>query len=88
MSSSEIWREVAVVTEGEALSIGGLNPWQHSWVSLGRQKIVWPNLVFPNQEYERYVYEIQHQGITVRFSAEEVSANVWRFLVPVPPTGA
>ena len=88
MEDSEIWKELTVVTEGEPLDVGGLNPWEHRWTSLGRLTITMPNRFFPKQQYERYVYEITHQGRTVRFSAEEVSANVWRFLVPVAGTGA
>ncbi len=82
MGSPEIWCEAGVVSEGGAIDIGGLDPWKYSWVSLGRQKITVPNITFPDKQYERYVYEIQYDQNVVRFSAEEVSANVWRFYVP------
>ena len=76
------WRAIGVVTEGNAIAVGGLNPWDFEWRQVRDEPIELPHPDYPNQRQRVWVYEIESSGRKVRFAAGELSANVWGFYVP------
>jgi hypothetical protein len=81
---TEGWEPVHVGLEGAALSIDGINPWQHatSWRRVQEAHIVVPHPSHRQERYRAWVYEITSNGKTMRFAATELSNGVWGFYVP------
>ena len=76
------WKSVGVVTEGESISIGGINPWNHKWKETGQEQIQLPHPSYSDQMHTMRIYEIESTGRAIQFAAGELSANVWGFYVP------
>ncbi len=76
------WKSVAVIIEGEHLSLDGLNPWQLTWHKINSEPI---NVAHPSHTTQRHnagIYELRESAQIVRFAACELSANVWGFYLP------
>ena len=76
------WKSAGIVVEGQPITVGGLNPWDHEWKSSGAPAIELPHPSYPNQLHRMSVYEISNGNHSVAFAAGELSANVWGFYVP------
>ena len=69
----------------EAISVGGLNPWDHQWVTLEEPKlVVVPAPSFPSRYFWLGVYEIGDAQRRVKFAARQHN-NIWSFYVPASP---
>jgi hypothetical protein len=68
----------------EAISVGGLNPWDHQWVSLEEPKLVVLVPSFPSQYLWLGVYEMGDAQRQVEFAACK-SDDIWSFYVPASP---
>ncbi|HVF20945.1 MAG TPA: hypothetical protein VNA14_11995 [Mycobacteriales bacterium] len=78
---TEGWRFVSIDVEGNAVDIGGVNPWRQSWTSTGRRVVV-AHPQYPAQRHTLRVYEIPDTDPPVVFAAGEFSNGVWGFFVP------
>ncbi|MCZ8158614.1 MAG: hypothetical protein O9256_01820 [Rhizobiaceae bacterium] len=79
-----VWKELGTTSEFDSdLLLEAVSPWEQKWECLGLHQVNLPNLAFPGQLYERQVYRIHANGRPIEFCAFEVSANVWRFWVPL-----
>jgi hypothetical protein len=76
------WRHVRTVPEGEAVSLGGLNPWQLQWHRLDEPAICVRDPDYPSQRHRMRVYELRSPGATVRFAANEFSNGIYGFYIP------
>jgi hypothetical protein len=77
----EGWRLVSIGFEGESTDVGGVNPWDATWVSThGRITVGHPQ--YPNQRHTMFTYEIAGANPIVVFAAGEFSNGVWGFFVP------
>jgi hypothetical protein len=63
--------------EGDEFDIGGVNPWQHEWLSQS-ERIVVAHPSYPAQRHEVDVWVIR-----VRFAAGEISNLAWAFFLPM-----
>jgi len=83
------WRLIAecraFVRVKEAISVGGLNPWDHNWASLDEPPIVIPDPESPSQDQWLRVYEIGDGQYRVRFAAYLRDNKTWSFYVPASP---
>jgi hypothetical protein len=83
------WRLIAecraFVRVNEAISVGGLNPWDHNWASLDEPPIVIPDPESPSQDQWLRVYEIGDGQYRVRFAAYLRDNKTWSFYVPASP---
>lgn len=77
------WQNVHIGFENAPVSIEGVNPWNHSWVSLRADPIVVAHPSYPNQRHSAMAYEITQSEKRVVFAAAELSNGVWGFYVPV-----
>jgi hypothetical protein len=75
------WTPIGVVTEGQSISVQGVNPWKHEWVEIEHPPLELPHPSYPNQRHAMNVYEVSDGKRTVRFAAGELSANVRGFYV-------
>lgn len=75
------WEAVGVVTEGEPIVIGGLNPWDFKWRAVRTEPLDLPHPSYPHQSHSVTVYEITNGDQRVRFAAGELSPNVYGFYV-------
>ena len=76
------WTAVGIVPEGNAIAVGGLNPWAFEWRQVRDEPVDLPHPAYPTQSHRMWVYEIESGGRKVRFAAGELSENVWGFYVP------
>jgi hypothetical protein len=68
------WNSSKIITENEPYFIQGINIWDKEWKNTGEEfKISIHNKIssFP-------IFEIQENGLKIKFSAIEISNNVWR----------
>jgi hypothetical protein len=77
------WGVIGIVVEGEPISVGGINVWDHQWRQVESRPIELPHPQYQSQMHPMYVYEIEGSVETVKFAAGEVSANVWAFYSPL-----
>ena len=75
------WMFVAIVVEGEAVSLLGQNPWPLQWSSSGEPPITVAHPSYPSQRHEMSVYDLESTQ-SIRFAAGEFSNGVWGFYVP------
>ena len=76
------WKVIGVVVEGHPIDVGGLDPWNATWVPTGAPPVQLPHPYYPTQRHAMHIYEIERGGKKVTFAAGELSANVWGFYVP------
>ncbi|MCA9120593.1 MAG: hypothetical protein H6822_35285 [Planctomycetaceae bacterium] len=76
------WSNVGIVIDGQAIRVGGINPWQHEWHATDQPDIELPHPSYPNQCHRMSIYEISHETKKIVFAAGELSASVWGFYVP------
>ena len=76
------WNHVSIGFEGDQVSLGGLNPWQHEWHSLGLPPIIVAHPSYPQQRHSMSVYELRVGQRSVKFAGGEFSNSVWGFYVP------
>jgi hypothetical protein len=76
------WTPVGIVIEGNAIAIGGLNPWDFEWRQVREEPVELPHPAYPNQRHRMWVYAIENSGRKIRFATGELSANVCGFYVP------
>jgi hypothetical protein len=76
------WKYVSIGFEGDHVSLDGLMPWQLKWHSLEEPPITVAHPSYPLQRHSMRVYELRHEGNTVKFAAGEFSNGVWGFYVP------
>jgi hypothetical protein len=81
LASSE-WREVGVVSEGESIVIGGIDPWKHRWES-SKLTVELSHPAHKDQRHRMNVYRIVVGDSAITFAAGELSASVWGFYVPI-----
>jgi len=80
------WNLVCVVAEGDAVSVDGLDPWSHPWISEGHQITV-AHPTFPSQRHQVAAWTINREHRRVLFAAGELSAGAWAFFVPARGRG-
>jgi len=68
----------------EAISVGGLNPWDHQWVTLEEPKLVVLDPSSPSRYLWLGVYEIRDAQLRAKFAACQCN-NIWSFYVPASP---
>lgn len=76
------WKAVGVVSEGQPIDIGGLNPWSLQWTRSQLPPVLLPHPAHPAQRHQMHIFEIQSGDQKVVFAAGELSANVYGFYVP------
>lgn len=76
------WRFIGIGIEGTAVSLRGINPWQHKWKSCGTDKITVAHPSYPLETHTMFVFELDAHGSKVRFAAGEFSNGVWGFYLP------
>lgn len=76
------WKNIGIVVEGQAITVEGLNLWEHQWISTGASSIELPHPCYPKQRHRMSVYQISNGNLSITFAAGELSANVWGFYVP------
>jgi len=76
------WQFINIVSDGQAISIDGINPWKHEWISLNEETIDMPHPNYPNQRHKMCVYKIEAGSKSIVFAAGEYSNCVWGFYVP------
>ena len=72
------WRFVSIGLEGDAVDLGGINPWKASWAGTG-QSIVVGHPSYPWQRHDLPVYTAEGPDGPVTFAAGEYSNGVWGF---------
>jgi hypothetical protein len=72
---------VGVTSETGAVSVEGVNPWEHEWISLGGSLDV-PHPSYPAQRHQLSIYRVDGPGGAVTFAAGELSNGAWCFYVP------
>jgi hypothetical protein len=75
------WAVLGIVVEGESISIGDVNLWDHHWQPL-KADVYLPHPAYPQQKHRLDIYRIESGGRTILFAAGEVSAGVWAFYQP------
>ncbi len=75
------WTLVGVTFDGKSVSIDGLNPWEHKWISLGGSLAV-PHPSYPAQRHQLSIYRVNRSEGAVTFAAGELSNGVWCFYEP------
>jgi len=71
-----IWKSIAVVVEGDPVTIEGANVWSLDWKSTGESiEVAHPS--YPEQKHSARVYTV---GET-KFAACELSPGVWGFWI-------
>ena len=76
------WKFINIVTDGQAISIDGINPWKHEWIELDEDPIEVPHPSYPEQLHEMWIYKINTESKSIVFAAGEYSNCVWGFYVP------
>jgi hypothetical protein len=77
------WKFVAIVVEGDPVSLQGQNPWPLKWSSTTEKPITVAHPSYPSQRHEMFVYDLESTR-SIRFAAGEFSNGVWGFYVPEP----
>ena len=68
------WKVIGVVVEGHPIDVGGLDPWNATWVPTGAPPVQLPHPYYPTQRHAMHIYEIERGGKKVTFAAGELSA--------------
>ena len=76
------WKHVSIGVEGNAVSLGGLNPWKLEWRSLDEPSITVAHPSYQHERHSMWLFEIHAGDKTVKFAAGEYSNGVWGFYVP------
>lgn len=76
------WRLINIVTDGQPIMVGGINPWEYEWVQLVEEPIEVPHPSYPNQMHKMRQYKIDLKNKSIVFAAGEYSNCVWGFYVP------
>ena len=76
------WTAVGIVSEGDPIAVGGVNPWEFKWIRAQDEPVELPHPAYPHERHRLWVYEIEKGGRQIRFAAGELSPNVWGFYVP------
>jgi hypothetical protein len=80
----EKWKLVnGIVTDGGALDLDGINPWDFKWRSTGEAPITVSHPQYPDQKHKMNIYTIENGNKLVRFAAGEYSNMAWGFYLPV-----
>ena len=75
-----VWPYVAIVSEGEPLSLGGVkNVWAHTWHRLDGPRVEVRHPQYPDQAYQTTPVEIREGDRRVVFCAVELSNYVYGF---------
>jgi hypothetical protein len=75
------WKPVGVVVEGEPIDVGGINPWEHKWLSSGESPVKLPHPNYPTQFHDMSVLRVAFGSKEVVFAVGEISAGVYGFYV-------
>lgn len=75
------WTFIGLTHSGGSVSIDGINPWEHDWVSLGGTVEV-PHPSYPAQRHQLAIYRINSERGAVTFAAGELSNEAWCFYAP------
>jgi len=76
------WRFVAIVLDGDPVSVGGVNPWGLKWRRLPEPPITVAHPSWPEQRHRMFVYELDSPSGPIKFAAGEFSLCAWGFYVP------
>ena len=81
---TEGWSWIHIGFEGDAVSINGIKPWNHTgeWKKIQAKHIIVPHPSYPQQRHGAFIYEITLNGKATRFAAAELSNGVWGFYIP------
>jgi hypothetical protein len=79
------WKLVAIVAEGQPVSLQGQNPWSLKWLSAPEPPITVAHPSYPLQRHEMEIYDLESTR-SIRFAAGEFSNGVWGFYVPAAIT--
>ena len=69
------WKYIGTAIDGENFEINGLNIWDYEWKSVNEKVIVKDPLY--NNSHTIDVYEIEADGLQIKFAAGEFSNLVW-----------
>ena len=75
------WKFVAIVIDGDSVSLHGHDPWPLKWVDTREPAITVAHPSYPLQRHRMSVYDLPTSP-PVRFAAGEFSNCVWGFYVP------
>ena len=71
------WRFTASSVDGQSLLIDGIDVWKYDWQDT-KERVVVTDPSY-HQEFTFYVFQIHHEGRTLRFAAGEFSNCIWGF---------
>ena len=63
------WTAGGVVAEGDAVDVGGGDPWRVEGRQVSDRAVELPHPSYPGQRHRMWVYEIGDEGRPVRFAA-------------------
>jgi hypothetical protein len=81
------WKFVAIVSEGEPVSIQGQNPWALKWCISSEPPITVAHPQYASQRHHMWLYDLDSPR-SIRFAAGEFSNGVWGFYVPAAASDA
>lgn len=79
------WKHVFIGSEGSAIRLDTLDPWELKWHSLEEPAITVAHPNHPDQRHVMHVYVLRSEGRIVRFAGGEYSNGVWGIYVPHSP---
>lgn len=81
--SKEKYKFVGIASEGEAIDVGGVIPWDHDWIPVKYSAVTVAHPNFANQQHSMDLYEIRDGSASTKFGACEFSNGVWGFYLPL-----
>ena len=81
------WKLIAIVAEGDRVSLQGQSPWGCKWLSSPEPPITVAHPSYPSQRHQMCVYDLDSTR-PIRFAAGEFSNGTWGFYVPEPIVSA
>ena len=75
------WTLIGVTVENGAMSVEGVNPWEHEWAALGGSLEV-PHPSYPARRHQLSIYRVDGPVSAITFAAGELSNGVWCFYAP------
>jgi hypothetical protein len=81
--NAQDWALLALIADGQPLSIGDCDVWLNQWHRLGPGSLEVPHPNYPKQRHKLWPYYLLCDKEPLLFLAGELSNGVWCFHVPV-----
>jgi hypothetical protein len=75
------WKLVNMVSDGQAISVCGVNPWNFEWRPVDVDEVVVSHPAHPLERHGMRVWEIDTGERMIRFAAGEYSPMIWGFYI-------